>query len=135
MKLTKNFSLVEFLESVFYDDDQQELVYKSFDQDSKLQLNVIELAQNLQVLRDKVAAPISINIAYRPKWYELLMGRSGNSKHTLGMAADIKVKGMRPKEVNAIIENLIKEGKMKEGGLGLYKTFNHYDIRGTKARW
>ena len=49
MKLTKNFSLVEFLESVFYDDDQQELVYKSFDQDPKLQLNVIELAQNLQV--------------------------------------------------------------------------------------
>ena len=95
MKLTKNFSLVEFLESVFYDDDQQELVYKSFDKDPKLQLNVIELSQNLQALRDKVAAPVSINIAYRPKWYELLMGRSGNSKHTLGMAADIKVKGMR----------------------------------------
>jgi len=24
---------------------------------------------------------------------------------------------------------------MKEGGLGLYNTFVHYDIRGTKARW
>ncbi len=135
MKLSKNFSLVEFLESVFYNDEQQELVYKSFDNDSKLQLNAIELAKNLQVLRDKVGVPVSINIAYRPKWYELLMGRSGKSKHTLCMAADIKVKGMRPTEVNAIIENLIKEGKMKQGGLGLYKTFNHYDIRGTKARW
>ena len=24
---------------------------------------------------------------------------------------------------------------MKEGGVGLYNGFVHYDIRGTKARW
>ena len=33
------------------------------------------------------------------------------------------------------IEKLIKEGKMKQGGIGIYKGFIHYDIRGTKARW
>ena len=30
---------------------------------------------------------------------------------------------------------LIKEGKMKEGGIGIYSTFVHYDVRGWKARW
>lgn len=134
MKLSKNFDLKEFLESVFFNDEQQEKVYESFSNDEALLINATELAKNLQVLRNKVGA-VSINIAYRPKWYELLKKRSGNSQHTKLKAADIKVKGMRPSEVHAIIENLIKEGKMKEGGLGLYSTFVHYDIRNTKARW
>jgi len=32
---------------------------------------------------------------------------------------------------------LIRAGKMKEGGVGLYVSqgFVHYDIRGTRARW
>jgi hypothetical protein len=34
-----------------------------------------------------------------------------------------------------IIENLIAQGKIIEGGVGIYPTFVHYDIRGTKARW
>ena len=47
----------------------------------------------------------------------------------------MQVKGMSPKDVYASIERLIELGEMKEGGLGLYNTFVHYDIRGTKARW
>ena len=50
-------------------------------------------------------------------------------------AADIKVSGMSPKEVKAAIVHLIKEGKMKSGGVGLYTTFTHYDVRGRNARW
>ena len=37
-----------------------------------------------------------------------------------------------------LVEKLIKESKMKQGGLGLYPRENgwiHYDTRGTKARW
>jgi len=33
------------------------------------------------------------------------------------------------------IEDAISNGEMLQGGLGLYDTFVHYDIRGTKARW
>ena len=29
----------------------------------------------------------------------------------------------------------IKEGKMKKGGVGLYTTFTHYDVRGFNRRW
>lgn len=133
--LTKNFSKNEFIESVFFNDKQQLDVYESFNSDSSLNVSRLELAENLQVLRDYLDTPISINIAYRPKWYELSKGRSGNSKHTKMQAADIVVKGVSPHSVNATIEILIKEGKMKQGGLGRYNTFTHYDIRGVKARW
>jgi uncharacterized protein YcbK (DUF882 family) len=51
------------------------------------------------------------------------------------MAADIKVKGLTPLEVYNAIEKLIADGKMKQGGLGLYRSWVHYDIRGVKARW
>jgi uncharacterized protein YcbK (DUF882 family) len=53
----------------------------------------------------------------------------------LAKAADIKIKGMQPSEVKEVIVQLIKEGKMKSGGVGLYRTFTHYDVRGRNARW
>ena len=129
MRLTKNFVLDEFLYSDFYDAEQQQRVIESFiDNESELLTNITELAKNLQVLRDYLKRPIHINIAYRPKWYELLKGRSGGSKHVLGMAADIRVKGLSTSKVRAAIEYLISIGKMKQGGIGKYNSFVHYDI-------
>ena len=52
-----------------------------------------------------------------------------NSKHLVGKASDISVKGLTPLEVYNTIERLIKNGDMLQGGLGLYDTFVHYDIR------
>ena len=135
MKLTKNFSLKEFLISRFYSNKQQKQVLKDFYKDSNLLINLKELASNLQVLRDYLNTSITINIAYRPKWYELFKNRSGKSQHCLCKAADLKVKGYTPLEVYEAIEHLISIGKMKQGGLGKYNTFTHYDIRGVKARW
>jgi uncharacterized protein YcbK (DUF882 family) len=136
MKLTNNFSLSEFLESRFFDDKQQEKVNLEF-QNNKTTLlpKVQELANNLQVLRDNLGSAISINIAYRPKWYELSKGRSGNSRHCLCEAADIKVQGFTTAQVRAKIEKLILSGEMIQGGIGKYNSFVHYDIRGIKARW
>jgi uncharacterized protein YcbK (DUF882 family) len=44
---------------------------------------------------------------------------------------------MAPAEVAAVIERLIDEGKMEQGGIGVYDEdgFTHYDCRGTRARW
>ena len=53
----------------------------------------------------------------------------------MGRAADIVVKGMLPIELSKIIEDLISKGEMLQGGIGIYSSFIHYDIRGTKARW
>ena len=138
MQLTKNFNIDEFIYSKFYNQHQQNRVIFDFYNDPELLYQVQKLACQLEVLRKYLNNPtIIINIAYRPKWYELERGRSGNSKHCLGQAADIKVKGHKPRQVRKAIEVLINRGDMLQGGLGSrrYKNFTHYDIRKTKARW
>lgn len=137
MQLARNFKLEEFIVSRFYTTKLQGEVWVSYHSDERYLLgNLTKLARNLQVLRDHLKQPVSINIAYRPEWYEASKGRSGRSKHCLGKAADIRVEGFTPKEVAQEIENLINAGKMNDGGIGLYKTFVHYDIRaGKPARW
>ena len=137
MKLTKNFNISEFIYSKFYNTLNQNRVVFDFYEDKELLYNIQKLASQLQVLRNYLKAPIHINIAYRPKWYELSKGRSGNSQHVLGKAADITVKGYTPKEVYNAIELLIDKGEMLQGGLGSYNTFTHYDIgfNGRKRRW
>ena len=97
--------------------------------------NVIDVAYNLQVLRSHILEPIKINSAYRSKKYNASIGGVKNSQHIKGKAADIVVKGMTTTDLYLTIERLINFGYMKQGGLGLYKNFVHYDIRGKKARW
>lgn len=135
MNLTKNFRSREFLYFDFFG-EYQEKVVEDFDiYQEELLPNLQELANNLQVLRDYLGKPVHINAGYRPKWWEHLRGRSGNSQHTLCKAADIRVDGLSPDEVADAIEYLISKGDMLQGGLGRYNTFTHYDIRKTKARW
>jgi uncharacterized protein YcbK (DUF882 family) len=134
-KLTDNFTLSEFLISDFFDQRIQPKVLKEFKDNIDLHFNIQKLAIQLQVLREELKCPININISYRPVFWEHLQKRSGNSKHTLCMAADIVAENFSPEEVADKIEELITNNQMSEGGLGRYNTFTHYDIRGTKARW
>ena len=97
--------------------------------------NVIKLAGQLQTLRDYTGRPIKINSAYRCPKHNAKVGGSKTSQHLLGKAADITIQSLKPIEVFAIIEDLIDFGVMLQGGLGLYDTFVHYDIRKTRARW
>lgn len=98
--------------------------------------NIVRLAANLEVLRAYLNAPIKINSGYRSPEYNKSVGGVKNSQHTKGTAADIVVKGMHSKDVYNSIEHLISIGEMQEGGLGLYDTFIHYDIRQSgRARW
>lgn len=97
--------------------------------------NIQKLANQLQTLRDYICFPIFINSGYRSKAHNECIGGVKNSYHVLGMACDIKVDQISPKEVYESIEFLISEGLMLQGGLGLYPTFVHYDFRGKKARW
>lgn len=122
MKLTTNFNLNEFNKHNFA---LTETVLR----------NIKELAKNLQVLRDEVKKPIKITSGYRPAEHNAKIGGASKSRHITGQAADFKIEGYTPKQVAAIIEKLIADGKMKEGGLGTYSTWTHFDIRGTKARW
>jgi uncharacterized protein YcbK (DUF882 family) len=123
MRITENFSLSEFDCK-----DGSELP-------AALLSNVLDLADNLQVLRDYLGVPISINSAYRSLEHNRKIKGSTKSQHLFAKAADIVVESKTPDEVANIIKYLISEGKMMQGGLKAYDTFTHYDIRGYKARW
>jgi uncharacterized protein YcbK (DUF882 family) len=134
-RLTKNFMLSEFLYSKWFDKETQAKVIMLYNETKSVQDNIQTLANQFQILRNELGTAISINIAFRPVFYELLKGRSGTSKHTLGEAGDITAVGLKPKYVTAKIEQLINSGNMIQGGLSAYSTFTHYDIRKTRARW
>ena len=122
-QLTKNFNLSEFS------------CRDGSDVPSELLDNAQSLADNLQILREQLGKPIRVISGYRSPAYNRKIGGARRSQHMLAKAADIKVAGLTPTEVKAAIEALIAEGAMKKGGVGLYKTFTHYDVRGRNARW
>jgi uncharacterized protein YcbK (DUF882 family) len=98
--------------------------------------NLKKLAVNLEVLRKHLGKAVHVNSGYRsPAYNQTLKGASPVSQHLHGKASDLRVDGVTPKALAAVIEGLIKKGLMKEGGIGIYPTFTHYDIRGTRARW
>ena len=98
--------------------------------------NVQKLANQLQYVRDCVAMPIIINSAYRCEAHNKAVGGSSNSQHLLGKAADIVIKGLDPVlDTYDYLDDLMLSGEILQGGLGMYKTFTHYDIRKTKTRW
>ncbi len=123
MRLTKNFKLSEF--------DCKD----GSEMPSQLLPNVLELAESLQELRNVLNTPVKINSAYRSLEHNASIGGTNSSQHLFAKAADIVVKGKTPAQVATMIKLLILQGKMKQGGIGIYDTFTHYDIRGYKARW
>ena len=122
MQLTSNFSLEEF--ECKCGCEMPEFVKK----------NIIELAENLQVLRDDVGR-LDLTNAYRCKYHNADVGGSINSQHLKGKAADIKSKTLSPNEIAVRTNDLMKNESFKLGGIGIYNTFTHVDIRGTRARW
>jgi uncharacterized protein YcbK (DUF882 family) len=121
--LTKNFKLSEFR------------CRDGTDVPDDLMDSVRELVKNLQVIRDHIDRPIHVISGYRTPKYNRKIGGAKKSQHMKAKAADLRVKGMTPKELREVIINLIKEGKIKTGGVGLYTSFVHYDTRGWNARW
>jgi uncharacterized protein YcbK (DUF882 family) len=123
MKLSTNFNLDEFASA------------DGTAPTGEVLKNLTELAKNLEVLRKHIGQPIRVTSGFRSKEYNRKVKGATNSFHVLGMAADIQVAKIKPEDVAKAIELLIAEGKMKEGGLGIYRTWVHYDFRGTKSRW
>lgn len=98
--------------------------------------NVRLLAEQLEALRHEVGdVPIRILSGYRSPEHNARVKGAEHSQHLLAKAADIVIAGRTPEHVAQTIERLIGAGKMMEGGLGLYRGWVHYDVRGTRARW
>ena len=90
-----------------------------------------ELVTVLQKIRVKFGKPVHINPAFRTSVKNKAVGGSPKSQHMYGLAADIHIDGVTPKEIAAYAETLLPN----TGGIGIYKTFTHIDVRKVKSRW
>lgn len=93
-----------------------------------------KLVEYLQKIRDHFGKPITITSAYRCPSYNKSIGGATGSYHSKGMACDIVINGIAPKEVAKYAESI---GIL---GIGLYETsadghFVHIDTRTTKSFW
>jgi len=100
-----------------------------------LRLSVERVCNELEILRAELDAPITVISGWRSQEHNDSVGGKSKSQHLVGTAADIRVSGVTPAKVHETIERLITQGVMLEGGLGLYDSFCHYDVRGRRARW
>lgn len=93
-----------------------------------------KLVERLEQIREHFNAPITISSAYRCQRHNAAVGGATKSRHAMGDAADIIVKGHTPREVAQYAESIgIK-------GIGLYESgsdgyFVHIDVRETKSFW
>lgn len=90
-----------------------------------------ELAALLQRIRDHFGRAVAINSAYRTRSHNTAIGGAPGSQHMLGTAADITISGVTPLEVAQYAEYL----QPKAGGIGVYRSFTHVDVRTGRSRW
>ncbi|WP_434050656.1 MAG: D-Ala-D-Ala carboxypeptidase family metallohydrolase [Roseibium sp.] len=105
------------------------------DPPAELWPNVVTLAKTLQAFRDEIGAPVKLTNVYRsPAYNKTLKGAAKNSQHVQFKAADIICSTGTPRDWQKILIKLRSDGVFG-GGIGLYKTFVHVDVRGTPANW
>jgi len=91
-----------------------------------------ELIQLLEALRELCGnKKMKIMSGYRCPEHNRAVGGARSSQHMLGTAADIQVERLKPHEVAAYANKLMP----KKGGIGIYPTFTHVDVRRNRARW
>ena len=97
------------------------------------------LAWTLQTIRDAFGAPISVNSGYRSPKHNKAVGGVSSSQHVKARAADLAPSSGDSEDLQrliAVVMALIEAGKIPNGGVGVYGTFVHYDMRPSgPARW
>lgn len=95
----------------------------------KVDERLIELLENIRTF---VGKPVNINSGYRSAAYNATIKNAvPNSQHVQGKAADIRIVGVPPAKVAEIAECYLGSS----GGIGIYSTFTHVDVRTSCARW
>nr|DAJ69335.1 MAG TPA: peptidase [Microviridae sp.] len=84
----------------------------------------------LDILRHKIGKPVIITSGYRTPEWNTKCGGAKYSYHMRGMAADIRVNGMTPKQVANILDEIVPD----ECGIIVYKSWVHFDVRESKYR-
>lgn len=101
MNLTVHFTLEELIKS----DYAIRHCLKNTPTDDDVIANLHTLARGLERVRTKIARPIYITSAYRSPKVNSGVGGAKDSRHLIGLAADIVVAGMSSREVCFLIDN------------------------------
>lgn len=93
--------------------------------------NIIALAHELQIARNRIGRPFLINSWYRPPAINAAVGGVSNSQHLYGRAADIEIPGYSGRRAaNAVMA-------WWRGGIGIYShmpNLLHLDV-GARRTW
>jgi uncharacterized protein YcbK (DUF882 family) len=96
--------------------------------------------QFLEPLRKKFG-PVKINSGYRTRAYNASIGGASNSFHVYtehdgnDQAADVRCAKGNSNQWHALLAGIRRTKRNNKGGLGLYSSFVHIDIRDYKADW
>ena len=90
-----------------------------------------DLIAILEKIRDHFGSPVRVNSGVRCASHNTAVGGAKSSQHLYGTASDIRVDGVAPTEVASYAETLLQN----TGGIGIYSTFTHIDVRSVKSRW
>ena len=97
------------------------------------------LAWALQAIRDEFGKPIRVTSAYRSPEHNKEVGGVKNSQHVQALAADLQPSSGRDDDMEELIQVVLRltgSGKIPNGGVGMYNSFVHYDMRTNgPARW
>lgn len=87
-----------------------------------------DLVDKLNQLRSKLDKPIHINSGYRCYARNFKIGGAPFSMHVYGMAADISISDLAPKDFINVARTIFKS-------IGTYSTHLHVDVRGETLEW
>lgn len=90
-----------------------------------------KLLEKLQILRDRLGVPLTINSGYRTPEHNKKVGGAVNSFHMQGKAVDVSKKNIKLTDAQLI--KLCEE--IGFDAIGIYDTFIHLDMRGYKHRF
>ncbi len=98
--------------------------------------NILPLVRVLDEFRNRIGAPVNLRNVYRSPAYNACIGGVSQSQHMQFKATDIAVTSgpTRSEDWHALLRTMRDEG-LFSGGLGLYNTFVHVDVRGHIADW
>lgn len=103
-----------------------DFLYRSPADQDRIAINIIAIANKLQVARDVLGFPIPIESWYRSPGLEQLVGGSGDN-HPNGYAVDPALSGEK-------LKRFLRFFKHHSGGVGIGATQGHID-HGPKRRW
>ena len=84
-----------------------------------------KLCYILEAIRAHFGKPVTITSGYRTPEHNAKIGGAVKSQHMLGLAADIKIPGVKPSDIASYARTLMPT----------YSTFTHIDVRDKISNW